>query len=435
MSLTHTKAHVGVSERPSFTDRALRRGLASIIRHGQLDIVAPSGQRLSFGDGTAPKLLARITDTKAAWELLLDPELALGELYTDGRLRMECGTIADLIDLLLREAHGTRSFVPTPYAAARRLLWRFSRGNSAARARRNVARHYDLDGRLYDLFLDADRQYSCAYFEAPDQSLDEAQLAKKRHVTAKLALRPGDSVLDIGSGWGGLAEYVAQIGGAGRVLGITLSDEQLAYSRQRIEADGLADRVTFSLQDYRTVAGRFDRIVSVGMFEHVGPADYGVFFDACSRLLADDGVMLLHSIGRTGEPWPPNPWVTRYIFPGGHIPTLSEIAPALERSGLTLTDLEVLRLHYSWTLKSWRKRFMARREEARALYDERFCRMWEFYLAAFEIAFRREDLVVFQLQLTKRNDTLPVRRSYIEGGEAALRVAEASAAEHLHARG
>jgi cyclopropane-fatty-acyl-phospholipid synthase len=425
MSLSQTGDRSDVSGLRSPTDRMLRRAFGSIIRHGHLKLVTPSGATLTFGDGTGPKLGVRIPDQTAAWRLLLDPELAIGELFTDGRLQMENGSIAELIDLLLREAKGVRAFLPTPHAIVRKLAWRFSRRNSAVRARSNVAHHYDLDGKLYDLFLDPDRQYSCAYFETPGQDLHEAQRAKMRHVTAKLALRPGQAVLDIGSGWGGLAHYLAEIGGAGSVLGVTLSEEQLTYSRRRVEQAGLSDRVSFALKDYRSVAGRFDRIVSVGMFEHVGPADYSAFFETCHRLLAEDGVALVHTIARSGEPWHSNPWVSRYIFPGGHIPTLSEIAPVLERSGLILTDLEVLRLHYSWTLRAWRERFMARREEARALYDERFCRMWEFYLAAFEVAFRREDLVVFQLQLSKRNDTLPMRRGYIERAEGELQQAEA----------
>jgi cyclopropane-fatty-acyl-phospholipid synthase len=386
----------------------------------------PSDARMTFGDGTAPYVTFRLADERAVWELLLDPELRLGELYMDGRLVLERGSIYDLLELLLRDAGGARSFFKFhPLKVVRELRWRLAPANTAARAQRNVAHHYDLDGHLYDLFLDADRQYSCAYFEYPDQSLDEAQKAKKRHIVSKLRVRPGHRVLDIGSGWGGLAQYLVETARAGEALGVTLSHEQLAYSRERVEKAGLSERVHFALQDYRKVEGTFDRIVSVGMFEHVGRASYGAFFQTCARLLADDGVMLLHSIGRTGEPYGPNPWITRYIFPGGHIPTLSEIAPVLQRSGLALTDLEVLRLHYAMTLRAWRERFLSRRDEAARLYDERFCRMWEFYLAAFEAAFRWEDLVVFQLQLTKRNDILPLQRNYMIQEEAALKEWEA----------
>jgi cyclopropane-fatty-acyl-phospholipid synthase len=405
----------------SATDRALYAALSSFIRHGSLDVVMPSDAQMCVGDGAEPRVVVRIPDSRAVWALLSDPELRLGELFMDGRLVFERGSIYDLLELLLRNAGGRRSFFAFhPVKAARELLWRLAPDNSATRARRNVAHHYDLDGRLYDLFLDADRQYSCAYFEHPGQSLDEAQAAKKRHIAAKLRLRPGHRVLDIGCGWGGLALYLAEIAADSEVLGITLSEEQLGYARERAARAGLGRRLRFALQDYRSVEGSFDRIVSVGMFEHVGPGSYPAFFKICSHLLAEDGVALLHTIGRIGEPNAPNPWVTRYIFPGGHIPTLSEIAPAIESSGLMLTDLEVLRLHYAWTLRAWRERFLRRRDEAVRLYDERFCRMWEFYLAAFEAAFRLEDLVVFQVQLTKRNDVLPVTRDYIAAEEAAL---------------
>ncbi len=296
--------------------------------------------------------------------------------------------------------------------------------NDANRSRRNVAHHYDLDGRLYALFLDSDRQYSCAYFDHPDATLEEAQLAKKRHIAAKLLVDPGQRVLDIGSGWGGLGLYLGQAAGAGYVRGITLSEEQLELSRKRAATAGVPERVRFELEDYRATTGTFDRIVSVGMFEHVGPASYDTYFSACHRLLEDDGVMLLHTIGRTGTPYPTNPWIERYIFPGGHLPILSEIMPAIERSGLIVTDVEILRLHYAMTLEKWRERFMANREEVKRLYDERFCRMWECYLAMSESAFRFQDAVVFQIQLAKRNDTVPLTRDYIAEREAALKVAE-----------
>jgi cyclopropane-fatty-acyl-phospholipid synthase len=291
-----------------------------------------------------------------------------------------------------------------------------------------VAHHYDLGEALYRLFLDADWQYSCAYFEQPDRSLDEAQLAKKRHIAAKLLVEPGVTVLDIGCGWGGLALYLAAVGGAGRVKGITLSADQLACARRRAAELELGARVSFEIEDYRAVRGSFDRIASVGMFEHVGLARYRTFFGCVQRLLTPDGVMLLHTIGRTGEPAETNPWITRYIFPGGHLPTLSEIIPPVERSGLVLCDVEVLRLHYAETLRAWRERFLAHRAEALALYDERFCRMWECYLTMAEAAFRFEDVVVFQLQLARRNDVVPLTRDYIARREAALRRAERAVA-------
>ena len=286
-------------------------------------------------------------------------------------------------------------------------------------AKRNVAHHYDLEGRFYDLFLDPDRQYSCAYFERPGQSLTDAQLAKKRHIAAKLLAEPGQRILDIGCGWGGLALYLAGVCGA-QVTGVTLSEEQLGIANGRSEEQGLASHAKFRLLDYRAVSELFDRIVSVGMFEHVGVSYYGAFFAKAAELLADDGVMLLHSIGRMDGPGSCNPWIDKYVFPGGYIPALSEVLPPIERAGLCVTDIEILRLHYAETLRAWRERFLARREEARALYDEPFCRMWEFYLAASECAFRHCGLMVFQIQLAKRQDSVPLTRDYIAAREAAL---------------
>ncbi|HVL72758.1 MAG TPA: cyclopropane-fatty-acyl-phospholipid synthase family protein [Beijerinckiaceae bacterium] len=406
-------------------DRLLEVALARVVKRGSLEVVTAGGRRRTFGDGTSPRVRIRFADRGAARALLLDPELALGELYTDGRLVIERGALLDLLQLLLQDTGGHLDGLPLGLLyRARAALRRFVRRNTPRRARRNVAHHYDLDDRLYALFLDADRQYSCAYFERPDQSLEEAQLAKKRHIAAKLLLEPGQRVLDIGSGWGGLALYLAEAGSAGEVRGVTLSQEQLGVARRRAEERGLSRAVAFDLRDYRAVQDRFDRIVSVGMFEHVGLDDYDTFFGTLNRLLAEDGVALVHTIGRTGAPGPTNPWLERYIFPGGYLPSLSEIAPPIERAGLILTDVEVLRLHYADTLRLWRERFMARRAEAAALYDERFCRMWEFYLAGCEAVFRWSDCVVFQLQLAKRNDVVPRTRDYIARRTEALRRAE-----------
>ncbi len=342
----------------------------------------------------------------------------------DGRLVVEKGTIYDLLLI------ATRNLALQPQPLLLKLRSNFHkalrsvhRRNSERRAKRNVAHHYDLDGCLYDLFLDADRQYSCAYFEHPDQNIDEAQLAKKRHIAAKLLIAPGHRVLDIGSGWGGLALYLAQQCGA-QVTGVTLSEEQLDIARKRAGQKGLASAVDFRLRDYRAIQGQFDRIVSVGMFEHVGVNYYDAFFSKAADLLADDGVMLLHSIGSIDGPTVTNPWVAKYIFPGGYLPALSEVLPAIERAGLIVTDIEILRLHYALTLKAWRERFVSRRAEAVAIYDERFCRMWEFYLAGFEAAFRHGGLMVFQIQLAKRLDAVPLTRDYIAHREAALHLRE-----------
>ncbi|MDB5512418.1 MAG: cyclopropane-fatty-acyl-phospholipid synthase [Enterovirga sp.] len=406
-------------------DRLLAKALSTFVRHGTLQVTTETGRVHVAGDGTEPRVSVRFRGRGAIRALLLDPELALGELYTDGRLLIERGTLLEFLQLLLQDSHGERSKLPLPTVATlRQLAWRLTGGNDAKLSKTNVAHHYDLSSELYDLFLDRHRQYSCAYFEHAGQSLDEAQRAKQRHIAAKLFVRPGDRVLEIGSGWGGLALYLARYAGAEQVRGITLSDEQLVAARRSAAAHGVSDRVEFALEDYRSTQGRFDRIVSVGMFEHVGPRDYPAYFAAAARLLAEDGVMLLHTIGRTGEPGYTNPWIRKYIFPGGHMPTLAEMTPAIERSGLMVTDVEVLRLHYAETLKAWRERFMARADVVTRLYDERFVRMWEFYFTLCEAAFRWEDVVVFQVQLAKRNDALPLTRDYVARAEEALREAE-----------
>jgi len=405
-------------------DRLLQKVLALIVRSGTLRVTTVAGNSFTVGDGSDPTLALRFTSHTAELGILSDPELRFGEAFTDGTLIVEQGSIADVLALVMAQTSALRpARWARPQWLARYLGRRLGQLNPRARARRNAAHHYDLDGRLYALFLDADRQYSCAYFEAPDESLDDAQLAKKRHLAAKLLLSPGQRVLDIGSGWGGLALYLAEICGA-RVEGVTLSHEQLAVSRARALEKSLTDKVQFRLADYRDVAGRFDRIVSVGMFEHVGVGFYDVFFRKCAELLAEDGVMLLHAIGRAEGPGYTNPFIRKYIFPGGYIPALSEVLPAIERSGLLVTDIEILRQHYAETLKAWRERFLARREEAERLYDARFCRMWEFYLAASEMAFREQGMMVFQAQLTRRQGVVPITRDYTLREEARLRGVE-----------
>jgi cyclopropane-fatty-acyl-phospholipid synthase len=294
----------------------------------------------------------------------------------------------------------------------RRLMAFIETYNPVERARKNVAHHYDLSGTLYDLFLDADRQYSCAYFRTDNDSLEVAQHNKKAHIAAKLHLKPGQKVLDIGSGWGGMGLYLAQTANVD-VTGVTLSVEQQKLSEERARAAGMANKVSFHLRDYREEPGKYDRIVSVGMFEHVGVAHYREFFARVRDLLHDDGVMLLHSIGRMGPPYGPNPWMKKYIFPGGYTPSLSEVLAAVERAGLWVTDVEILRLHYAKTLRQWRRRFAANRDKAKALYDERFCRMWEFYLAGSEVAFRHMGQMVFQMQIAKRVDAVPLTRDYM----------------------
>ena len=401
-------------------DRLLSILLSRFISRGSLRVTSAAGNTYTFGDGSGAPLAVRFTSAKAQRGVLLDPELRLGEAYMDGTFVVEQGSIADVVALLMRQndlAAPRWALLPR---ALRYVFRRLQQFNLRARSRQNVAHHYDLDGRLYSLFLDSDQQYSCAYFENPSMSLDDAQLAKRRHLSAKLLVKPGSSVLDIGCGWGGLALYLAEIANA-RVIGITLSREQHARAQHRAAERGRAEDAVFRLIDYRDVSGRFDRIVSVGMFEHVGVGFYDTFFCKCAQLLNDDGILLLHAIGRSGPPSVTNPWIARYIFPGGYIPALSEVLPAIERTRLVVTDIEVLQLHYAETLKAWRERFVAHREEAERLYDQRFVRMWEFYLAASEMAFRESDMVVFQIQIAKRKGVVPETRDYITREEARLR--------------
>jgi cyclopropane-fatty-acyl-phospholipid synthase len=402
-------------------DWLLRLALAHVTR-GNLRVTTARGTTLSFGDGSGPPVAVRFVSASAQRRVLLNPDLRLGEAYMDGTFVVDHGSIADFVDLV-----GDRPSLPTwalPFAAVHFLWRRISQYNWRGKSRRNVAHHYDLDGRLYSLFLDSDRQYSCAYFETPEDSLDDAQLAKKRHLAAKLLVQDQHRLLDIGCGWGGMALYAAEICRA-QVTGITLSQEQLAVARQRAKERQLDGAAAFHSVDYRDVTGTFDRIVSVGMFEHVGVGFYDTFFAKCAKVLNDDGVMVLHSIGRSEGPSYTNAWINKYIFPGGYIPALSEVLPAIERAGLLVTDIEILRLHYAETLKAWRERFLAHRDEVLRIYDARFLRMWEFYLAASEMAFRRQNMMVFQVQLTKRQGVVPITRDYIAKGEARLREREA----------
>ncbi|WP_219218335.1 class I SAM-dependent methyltransferase [Variovorax boronicumulans] len=409
------------------TAALLRRAFGPLVRRGHLSVRLPDGQTLAFGDGGQPRAGIRFTDRRAVWALLRDPDLQFGELFMQGRLQVEEGTVYDVLELFLRDAKDVQ---PGPFV---RLLdrWRMAlrpllQRNRPSRSRANVAHHYDLDDRLYRLFLDSDRQYSCAYFEHGDEDLEAAQLAKKRHIAAKLLVEPGQRVLDIGCGWGGLSRYLAEVAGAGHVSGVTLSTEQLEAAQRLGAASPASAGLDYRLEDYRDTQGPFERIVSVGMFEHVGRGNHDAFFQQCRELLTEDGVMLLHFIGNSDVPDFNNPWIEKYIFPGGSLPSLSECTPAIERAGLVVTDIEVLRLHYARTLRLWRERFMARRDEALALYDERFCRMWEFYLSMSETAFRYQDIAIFQIQLARRQEAVPLTRNYIEERKAALRAREAA---------
>jgi cyclopropane-fatty-acyl-phospholipid synthase len=414
-------------------DRLLRHVLQHFIRRGTITFTTASGMTFSCGDGTGKPVAARFRTARAARRILFNPELALGEAWMDGTFVVESGSIADVLAIVMDQP-GILPWLAKPAWWLRFLIRHAMQFNPRARAKRNVAHHYDLDGRLYSLFLDADRQYSCAYFQTPEMTLDDAQLAKKRHLAAKLLLRPHDRVLDIGCGWGGLGLYLAGTTGT-RVTGITLSSEQFQAANARAAEERLSHSARFLLQDYRDVTGPFERIVSVGMFEHVGVDFYEAYFRRCAELLTDDGVMLLHSIGRSTGPDVTSPWITKYIFPGGYIPAVSETIRAIERAGLLVCDVEILRLHYAETLKAWRERFMARREEAVRLYDERFARMWEFYLACSEMAFRKQNLMVMQIQLAKRQGIVPMTRDYIANEEARLLGQERKARPHLQLAG
>lgn len=405
--------------------RILDLGLKSLVRRGTLHITWPDGTRSQYGHGGSFTAGIKINNAATLRHLALNPGLALGEAYMDEGVTLTNGTIHDVLSVVMENMNdGSMPMVRWQERIAR-WLRPILQANNAMRSKRNVAHHYDLNGRLYSLFLDRDRQYSCAYFPRGDETLDEAQTAKKRHIAAKLKLdKPGLTLLDIGCGWGGMALTLARDYGA-NVTGITLSEEQLAAARTRAQEAGLSHRVKFELMDYRAMDQQFDRIVSVGMFEHVGVPNYKTFFATIKRCLKPDGVALLHSIGRLEGPGATNPWIAKYIFPGGYSPALSEVLAPIERSGLLATDIEILRLHYAKTLAHWRRRFAANLDAITTIYDERFCRMFEFYLSGSELAFRLADHMNFQIQLTRSRDALPLSRDYMFEHEHQIKLASA----------
>jgi cyclopropane-fatty-acyl-phospholipid synthase len=391
--------------------------LSRFVRLGRLTVAEFGKAPRTYGDGSGPEVAVRIG---RGWSLriALNPDMALGEAYMEGGLVMEQGSLWDLCELIGRNWVDGRPPGPLKRALnyGRRTLQQW---NDRHAAHRNVAHHYDLSHELYRRFLDQDMQYSCAYFARPDMTLEEAQLAKKVHIASKLMIEPGMKVLDIGCGWGGMGLELAGRYGAD-VTGITLSKEQLAIAQGRAEAANLEQRARFSFADYRDVEGPFDRIVSVGMFEHVGAPNFRTYFEQVARLLKDDGVALVHSIGRRTVPGVTQPWIAKYIFPGAYIPALSEMTAAIEEAGLWISDIEIQRLHYAETLKVWRERFTAKWDEVAALYDERFCRMWEVYLVLSELSFRYGANMVVQVQLAKRVGAVPVVRDYMIDGERAV---------------
>ena len=410
----------------------LKSLLERLIRHGRLTVATPFGTvaagRLDPSQRAGSlDVRLRLRKPGTVLKLATNPDLYFGEAYMDGDLVIEKGSLYDLMDLLGSNIAALGQD-PNPKIGqwASKVAGALSARNDPRKARANVAHHYDLSGELYRGFLDSDMQYSCAYFRHPDDDIEAAQLAKRQHIAAKLLLAPGQHVLDIGCGWGGLALFIARTADV-RVTGITLSEEQLAVARRRVAEAGLDHRVTFELIDYRLLQGQFDRIVSIGMFEHVGLPNYETYFGAIKRLLKPDGIAMVHSIGKMYGPAPTSTWILKYIFPGGYVPALSEVLPALERQGLWLNDLEVLRLHYADTLRLWRERFEARWEQLSRLYDERFRRMWEFYLVGSEISFRYFGFMVFQVQLARAVDAAPPTRDYLYEAERAMREGAADA--------
>ncbi len=397
--------------------KALGITLGRFVRRGNLTINLPDRQVLRLGDGSGDAVLVTIHDSDTVRRLVLYPELAFGEAYTDGTLTIAGDDLQGLMATVLRNSDDAgRVWWQRIHVWLRTGLRRFMQNNAVALSRRNVAHHYDLSDDLYDLFLDADRQYSCAYFRHPDDTLEQAQHQKKAHIAHKLRIEPGMRVLDIGCGWGGMALTLARDFGAD-VTGITLSAEQLGVATKRAETAHLSRQVRFNLMDYRAVTGTFDRIVSVGMFEHVGLPHYDTYFRTIRDRLTPDGVALVHTIGSTTTPGASNPWIAKYIFPGGYIPSLSEVSAAIERQNLWIADVETLRLHYALTLRHWFDRFNTHADKVRELYDDRFVRMWRFYLAACEQTFRLRYQAVFQVQLTRSIEALPLTRDYIYEAE------------------
>ena len=394
------------------------RALRYITNVGSLKVTDANGRIYrNVGAAAGPAVAVRLLDASLNHKILLNPWLHLGEAYMDGTLVIEDGTHSELIEFLCingAKAEGNPLVVPTRWLG-QRMRW-LQQYNPLWRAEKNVAHHYDLSGALYELFLDRDRQYSCAYFTGADDTLEAAQENKNRHIAAKLLLEPGQRVLDIGSGWGALGLYLAEVGGVD-VTGVTLSEEQQRIAQRRAAEAGLAERVHFHRRDYRRETGTYDRIVSVGMFEHVGARHFRQFFAKIDELLAPDGVLLLHSIFRMERSGSTNPWLRKYIFPGGYTPAMSEVLAAIETAGLYITDIEVLRLHYAETLRHWHDRFQANRQEVIEIYDERFCRMWEWYLKGCEMAFRYWNQAVFQMQIAKRQDAVPLTRDYVTDWE------------------
>lgn len=408
----------------------ISRLIGTLLTRGRLTLVQPDGSRETYGPGGGKELTVRFADRRVAFDLVRNPRLNFGETYMDGRLVIEDGTILDLMEMITGAnrwedgGKGRSVMRKGKIKGLKRLL----RRNRPSKSKRNVAHHYDLRDELYELFLDGDRQYSCAYFTDPSNSLEQAQSDKKAHIAAKLYLKPGMKVLDIGSGWGGTALYLNRVADVD-VLGITLSEEQLKVARRRAEEAGVSDRVKFELTDYRHLDGKFDRIVSIGMFEHVGAAHYEEFYTKCRELLADDGVMLLHTIGKLGGAGAPDPFTDKWIFPGYHLPSLSQMSSASEKVRLIASDVEMLRVHYAYTLRHWLERAMQARDKIVAMYDERFFRMWEYYLAGGVVMFESGAACNYQIQYIRDRNAVPITRDYMAEAEERYRKSDSASAK------
>lgn len=417
--------------------KVLDVGLRGFVKTGDLHVTWPDTTQSVFGDGSGEMISLAFNNPAVIRRLITNPDMALGEGYMSGDLSIANDDLDGFFQLILRNRTMGGSSIFHSSRAIRQFIRAILLRNPVGKAQNNVAHHYDLSANLYDMFLDDDRQYSCAYFTDPDMSLEDAQIAKKMHIARKLRLEPGMRVLDIGCGWGGMALTLAQEFGV-HVTGVTLSQEQHAYALKRVQDAGLTDQIDIRLQDYRKVTETFDRVVSVGMFEHVGPRNYQEFFTHLDRLLTQDGVALIHTIAFNTPPQLTSPWITKYIFPGGHIPALSEITPNYESTTLDLSDLEVWRLHYAETLKHWHDRFETKTEEAKSLYDNTFVRMWRYYLKASEHTFRSGRQVVFQMQFSRTSQTplqtVPLTRDYMyDGANVPDTEKRASATKHAPA--
>ena len=388
--------------------------LNDLFKEDGFELVDSNSKKYVIGNPKKEKpIVIKLLDQKLMQKLLINPDLYFGEAYMDGSLVIQNGTLTEFLDLAFKNiGRGDINFYGSVIKKIKGTFRYLTNFNKIVKSKENVAHHYDISEKLYDLFLDENRQYSCAYFKNDNDTLEQAQNNKIHHIIKKLNIQPNQKVLDIGSGWGTLALAIAKETKAS-VTGITLSENQFEYSKNKAKEMNLSNQVEFKLIDYRQLNEKFDRVVSVGMFEHVGRKFYKTYFNTVFKLLNEKGIALIHTIGSSMPPRDPQPWITKYIFPGGYTPSLSEVAKPIENSGLIVSDIEVLRMHYAHTLRNWKERFLSKKDTVLGMFDEKFFRMWEFYLASCEMAFKWGDQVVFQFQLSKDNISVPNTRDYI----------------------